>query len=876
MHCTGKSPVGIFDLASDGLASEEQWTSWLKNRPEQGGTGEDGGDSPTCTTKALMLVESGALNVEKVNLLNPNTPDIDEDTCPDSVEMSTPLHVAVKTFNDARMIDSLLSQGSDEVINAQDEKGRTPLHNAVEYDFLHAMKALQAAGADVTMRCPSDDCAAIDLAAGGGHIDTIRELVRQGAAVSTTDCRGQTALHRAALFNQAAAVDVLIMEADSDVDAQDRGGLTPLHYAAAVDSVDALTALLRNGASIMQDKKGRSPLHLAVKQGHISSSRSLLAAGATVGLRYGLDERSALDLAAILGHVEILKAIISRVVDINAAGSDGKTVLHRAAYFDQTASIDALVQAGANIEARDRHIGWTPLHDASAEGSSNAIVALLRHGAKKDALDWHGRSPLHLAAQEGHLSVVRALLSAGANASLCCGKSEFTALSVAVIEGHADVMREILESGVDVDVNATDFRGFTILHHAAYADEPWAIDALLKAGADAEAQDNSASTALLVAAERGCACAAEALLAAGANVNFRGGRGGEEWSALDFAAAREHLDTMEVVKRYGANVNTQNSRGYTALHHAAFANKAGSIYSLVNAGADVGAVDNVGWSALHDAAAEGASEAVTALLLRGADANLRDHEGCSALHLAAKYGKVEATEHLLAAGADVSYRFGKAEHTALDIAIVEGHLRIVKILIRRGADVNAADSVGRTPLARAAFFNQAEAIDELISAGASVFDRDHFGRSPFYVAIARKSPKATATLFKHGAGIDTPKSFNYNSENHNVSVKKRKADTTREGPLWGLERLENADHSGEGLQPMDDTPRTVTEKWSDHEVSDRSSAEPESEEAEGNDGDYCGSARRKVPPPGQVVSSAVVSSGEALVLQPQEDEVPWW
>lgn len=868
MDYTRKSSVGIFDLASEGLASEDQWSSRPKNRPEQGSTGDDDCDSATYTTKALKSVESGTLNVEKVNLVNPNIHVIDEDTSPASVEISTPLHVAAKTFNDTRMIDSLLSQCSDAVINVQDGKGRTPLHLAVEFSFLHAVKALLAAGADVTMRCPPDDCAAIDLAAGGGQIDTIRELVRQGAAVNATSCRGQTALHRAALFNQAAAVDVLILEAESDVDAQDRKGLTPLHYAAAVDSVDALMALLKNRASIMQDKKGRSPLHLAVKQGHISSSTSLLAAGATVGLRYGLDERSALDLAAILGHVEILKAIISHVTDINAAGSDGRTVLHRAAYFDQTASIDALVEAGANTEARDRHIGWTPLHGAAAEGSSNAIVALLRHGAKKDALDWHGRSPLHLATQEGHIDVVRALLSAGADTSLCCGKSELTALDVAVTEGHADVMREILESGVDVNVNATDSRGLTILHHAAYADEPWAIDALLKAGADAEAQDNAASTALLVAADQGCACAAEALLAAGANVNFRGGLGGAEWSALDLTAAREHLDTMAVVKRYGANVNAQNSRGYTALHHAAFANKAGSIYSLVNAGANVGAVDYVGWSALHDAAAEGASEAVAALLLRGADANLRDRDGCSALHLAAKYGRVKATEHLLAAGADASYRFGKAENTALDIAIVKGHLSVVKILIRRGADINAADSSGRTPLSWAAFFNQADAIDELISAGANVFNRDTFGRSPFHVAIARNSPKATAMLFKHGAGIETPRSVT----NHNGSVKEWKAYAKRGGTLWGLEPLDNADHSGKELQPMDDTPRTATERWSDNEVSDRSSAE----EAEGDDGDCYRSTRKKVPPSRRAISSEGVSSGEALVLHPQEDELPSW
>ena len=879
MHCCSGETYEIFDLVRKNSSPEHQRHPCQANPSEKRVAGGDEAVKTSSSKKALLMVEAGVVGLEKracdFMVDTTNNPETSiphrDDKISDSHRMSTgQLHRPMKSFNNQLTIDSVseqnLRQGADRVIDAlhTDEHGHTPLHQAVEHGFLHAVQALLAAGADVTIRSPEKECAALDIAASLGHLDIIRELTKHGAAIHATDSKGQTALHRAAFANEASAVDVLVLETKAHVDAQDSGGRTPLHGAAAKGSVDALRALLKHGASMVLDKKGLSPLHLAAKRGHVSSSRALLDAGVEVTLRNIIGESSALDLAAISGHIEVLETIIAHVSDVNASDSAGRTALHRAACFDKSASINRLVRAGANPEARDRRLGWTPLHDAAAEGCLNAIVALLRHGVEKDVLDIDGRSPLHLAAEEGHLRAVQSLLSAGADASLRYGKSELNVLNVALLEGHLDVVMEVLERGVDVD--AADSRGFTALHHAAFADEPEAIVALLKAEASVEARDSSETTALLVAAEHGSACAAEALLDGGANVNFRGGPGDAEWSALDLAAVRGHLDTMAKVVRHGADVNARNSRGYTALHHAAFANKPEAISSLADAGADVGAVDAAGWSPLHDAASEGASDAVAALLRRGANGNLLDNEGRSALHLAAQYGHTEATELLLTAGTDVTLRFGKSENTPLDSAVVEGHLSVMRAIIRRGADVNAVDSVGRTALYRAAFFNQVEAIDALVNAGASMSQADEHGRTPLYIATARNSLEAAAALSKHSARADAPgRTVNgspgvQESPSRGGRVDMKQAGR-RESPFFSLH---HATSSVEDCTPTSEASRTAIEKWSEREMSSEHGTES-GDAAEDLGGGGGGSARARILPGRSKACLVGVDSGKNQV-----------
>lgn len=155
---------------------------------------------------------------------------------------------------------------------------------------------------------------------------------------------------------------------------------------------------------------GLTPLIAAATLGGEAVAETLLAAGADTSLRsWGL---TAFDVAAFVGHLRVLAVLVRHGVDINDADERGMTALHRAAAANEADSIDFLVAAGGNMEARNEY-EMTPLHCASAFGLE-AVIALLKHGAVMNARDVHGQTPLHLAAgtagKRGAMEIVNLLL----------------------------------------------------------------------------------------------------------------------------------------------------------------------------------------------------------------------------------------------------------------------------------------------------------------------------------------------------------------------------------------------------------------------------------------------------------------------------------
>lgn len=76
----------------------------------------------------------------------------------------------------------------------------------------------------------------------------------------------------------------------------------------------------------------------------------------------------------------------------------------------------------------------------------------------------------------------------------------------------------------------------------------------------------------------------------------------------------------------------------------------------------------------------------------------------------------------------------------------EGSIERVRELIEAGADVNAADKKGLTPLHFASEGAQPEAVEALVAAGADIDKQDKFGNSPMGAAILVPGPEAKATV----------------------------------------------------------------------------------------------------------------------------------
>ena len=216
-----------------------------------------------------------------------------------------------------------------------------------------------------------------------------------------------------------------------------------------------------------------------------------------------------------------------------------------------------------------------------------------------------------------------------------------------------------------------------------------AVRALVRKGADVNAQEVDGTSALHWAAHGNDVQVARLLIDAGARVAAANRYGVRP---LTLACVNGNAALVELLLRAGADPNTAAPNGETALMTAARTGVAAAVKALVERGADVNARES--WraqTALMWAAAEGHADVVRELVARGADIAARSNAGFTPLLFAAREGRIPAVSALLDAGAPVDEALLKDDGlTAFLLAAGNAHYELAALLVDRGADPNAA------------------------------------------------------------------------------------------------------------------------------------------------------------------------------------------
>ncbi|MDE3154162.1 MAG: ankyrin repeat domain-containing protein, partial [Acidobacteriota bacterium] len=300
--------------------------------------------------------------------------------------------------------------------------------------------------------------------------------------------------------------------------------------------------------------------------------------------------------------------------------------------------------------------------------------------------------------------------------------------------GNLALVQMIVYAGGDVGAT-TRLGGYTPLHLAAKNGRADVVEALLKAGANAQATTASGATALMLAAAAGSTPAVQTLLAHGADVNARETAKGE--TALMFAAAFNRAETVAVLLQHGADVKaTTRVLDWTKLAKndprlPSFGRRAPS--TTPAAGARPGAAAPGGKPAVKpveastqaaepadeepdtvepgaaarpagipgekkDGARKAKSQAAAFDFTGGYVKLVGTQGGLTALEFATRQGNTESVRALLAGGADLN-EVNPADHTSpLLSAIINGHFDLAEELLAKGADPNLAQANGVTPL----------------------------------------------------------------------------------------------------------------------------------------------------------------------------------
>ena len=502
-------------------------------------------------------------------------------------------------------------------------------------------------------------------------------------------------------------------------DSKDSAGQTSQLCPAMWEDPAVCQVFIGAGADIeTENEKGRSPLHWASLSGALTTVKMLVKAGADVR---ATDARRAtcLILAAYGGHTETVRYLVGLPeLDLNHQGSRNHTALHYAVQRKHADVVQVLIDAGADIEAKD-DTGSSPLHLASIEGELTTVKMLVEAGADVRATDTKRVTCLMLAAYYGHTDTVRYLVSLPELDLNHQGSKNDTALHSAVQRKHADVVQVLIDAGADIETK--NVQGHSPLHLASISRELTTVKMLVKAGADVRATDTNRVTCLMFAAYYGHTDTVRYLVGLPeVDLNHQGGH---NRTALHVAVQAKHGDVVQVLIDAGADIDTKDDDGRSPLHLASISGELTTMKMLVKAGADVRATDAETATCLMVAAYHGHTDTVRYLVsLQEVDLNHQQYRNKTALHFAVNKKHADVVQVLIDAGADIETRNDEGR-SPLHLASLLGELTTVKMLVKPGADVRATDSERDTCLTLAAYNGHTDTVRYLV--GLPEVDLNH-------------------------------------------------------------------------------------------------------------------------------------------------------
>ena len=401
------------------------------------------------------------------------------------------------------------------------------------------------------------------------------------------------------------------------------------------------------------------------------------------------------------------------------------------------------------------------LLDACTYGDIDKVTLFIKQGIDPNAEDNQGLTALHFASNYGHLEIVKLLTQYGANITTESFDKKRTALHLACQAGHFDVANFLINQKLNINaednekvtpldlavksnnlnlikllvannanVNAQNINNWTILDSACQKGNFNIVKFLIDKDAKINTQTLKKITPLHIACTQGNEHIVQLLIENGANMYAEDY---QYWMPLDYAAQYQYLNILKILAQHGCTPETTNKKRTINFQSL-------TLRPL-----------------FFDACQKGDYETVNKLLHNGIDIETQEPQlGARALHFACGYNHPDIIKLLLRKGADVNApNFNQA--TPLHTACQKNNIEILNILLYYKANSNAQDKIGNTPLHNACLnynTNSVKTIETVLKNGASINATNNGGATPLHCACQNGYLDTIICLIKHKANIN--------------------------------------------------------------------------------------------------------------------------
>ncbi|MDH4226389.1 MAG: ankyrin repeat domain-containing protein [Deltaproteobacteria bacterium] len=523
----------------------------------------------------------------------------------------------------------------------------------------------------------------------------------------------------------------------------------PLLDAIESDSDEIVTALLDGGADVeakMFKEMGQKPLLHAVRIAAIAYGGSDSSI-----VRLLLDRKADPNAASIAGtpvlamaivfeHLEIIKLLLDKgakvyfttefletryvIYDTKELGGGSSSVLSSLCYNENKTAgekekiLREFKKRGFLTKEflNDTLVGCVRWPN---DGNQSAIGLLLDFGADKDATDMLSESPLDVALKAGNGVAARFLINKGARLDLKGGSgSKYLVLAARSLD--VELVEYILKKGVKINsVDASnDVALSVVLKNFGIVSDPSYHEPRIKM--------------------------AEYLLSMGADMNMMLGE-----EPLLFAVAKAtSVEGVKFLLRKGVDINKKDKQGRgVAEAYKAYTSVVGDdMTALLSGESSFG---------LFSAVKAGDMARVKELIEeKNIEINSINDSGETPLYLAAASANGTMVEYLIKRGASLNAKENVKGKTALHAAIENGNIMTVNTLVAAGVNVTSEDNEGRRPVHYAVMINDEEKLRAIARAGADMNARDFEGVSSLHMALLKGNMKIAAVLVSLGANIN--------------------------------------------------------------------------------------------------------------------------